>query len=66
MLKKFIGYYKPQKKLFFADMLCALVVAVCDLFYPMITRSILQDYVPNKNLRLIIVWASVLLGIYLL
>lgn len=66
MLKKFIGYYKPQKKLFFADMLCALVVAVCDLFYPMITRSIIQDYVPNKNLRLIIVWASVLLGIYLL
>ena len=43
MLKQFIGYYKPQKKLFFADMLCDLVVAVCDLFYPMITRSIIQE-----------------------
>ena len=42
------------------------MVAVCDLFYPMITRSIIQDYVPNKNLRLIVVWASVLLGTYLL
>ena len=66
MLKKFISYYKPHKKLFIADMFCALIVAVCDLFYPTITENIINDYVPNQNLRLLLVWAGVLLGIYIL
>ncbi|MDD6032890.1 MAG: ABC transporter ATP-binding protein [Oscillospiraceae bacterium] len=66
MLKKFIQYYKPQMGLFLADMFCALIVAVCDLFYPTITQNIINDYVPNQNLRLLLIWAGVLLGIYLL
>lgn len=66
MIKRFIGYYKPHRKLFYFDMFCALIVAVCDLFYPMITRNIIQDYVPNRQLRLMIVWVLVLLGLYIL
>lgn len=45
MLKRFISYYKPVKKIFIADMICAFAVAVCDLFYPMITRNIINIYV---------------------
>lgn len=59
-------YYKPHLGLFIADMVAALLIAVCDLFYPMITRSIINDYVPNQNLQLFLVWALVLLGIYIL
>ena len=66
MLKQFLSYYKPHKKLFAADMCCALLVAICDLFYPMIAKNIINDYVPNQKLRLLIVWAIVLVGIYLL
>ena len=66
MLRKFIQYYKPHRALFLADMFCAFIVAVCDLFYPTITENIINDYVPNQNLRLLLVWAGVLLGIYLL
>ncbi len=66
MIKQFLSYYKPHKKLFFADLLCALVVAICDLFYPMITRNIIDDYVPNRNLRMLVVWAVALVLIYLL
>ncbi|MDL2324012.1 ABC transporter ATP-binding protein/permease [Ruminococcaceae bacterium OttesenSCG-928-A16] len=58
-------YYKPHLGLFAADMVAALLIAVCDLFYPMITRSIINDYVPNQNLRLVLVWAGALLLIYL-
>ncbi|WP_426348160.1 ABC transporter ATP-binding protein [Alloiococcus sp. CFN-8] len=65
-LKKFISYYKPHKKLFFIDMLSAFTVALCDLFYPMIARNIINDYVPNKNLRLLLVWVVVLFFIYVL
>lgn len=66
MIHKFIQYYKPHKKLFILDMLCAFLVAICDLFYPMITRNIINNYVPNQNLRLLITWAGVLFFIYIL
>ena len=36
------------------------------MFYPMIARNIMNDYVPNKNLQLLIVWAIVLVAIYAL
>ena len=47
-------------------MLCAFLVACCDLIYPMIAKDIINVYVPDRNLRLVIVWAVVLLVIYVL
>ena len=66
LLRRFISYYKPHRRLFCADMICAFIVAVCDLFYPMIAKNMINDYVPNRNLRLLLVWGGVLLVIYLL
>lgn len=65
MLKRFAVYYKPQMKLFIADMVCALLLSVCDLIYPMITRNMLNIYIPNNQLRLLVTWAVLLLLIYL-
>ena len=64
MLKRFIPYYRPHLKLFSLDMLCALLAACCGLVYPMVTRSIINDYVPNKQLGLILIWSFILLLIY--
>ena len=64
MFKKFISYYRPHRKLFALDMFCGLLVAVCDLFYPIIARNIINEYVPNKQLRLLITWSVVMLLIY--
>jgi len=66
MLKRFISYYKPVKKILITDMLCAFAVAVCDLFYPMITRNIINIYVPNQKFQLMITWLVVLGLIYIL
>ena len=65
LVKRFVSYYKPHQKLFAIDMACAFIVAVCDLFYPIIAGNIIDDYVPNQNLRLLLIWSGVLLGIYL-
>ena len=65
LVKRFVSYYKPHRKLFAIDMACAFIVAVCDLFYPIIAGNIIDDYVPNQNLRLLLIWSGVLLGIYL-
>ena len=65
MLKRFISYYKPVKRIFITDMICAFIVAVCDLFYPMITRNIINIYVPDQNFQLMITWLIVLGIIYI-
>ena len=65
MLKSFIHYYKPHWKLFVFDMVCALVAASCDLMYPVISRNIINTYIPDKNLQLILTWCVALLVIYL-
>ena len=66
MLKSFIHYYKPHWKLFVFDMVCALVAASCDLMYPVISRNIINTYIPDKNLRLILTWCVALMVIYLM
>ncbi len=65
-LKRFFVYYKPHKKLFFFDLICSFTISVCNMFYPMIARNIMNDYVPNENLRLLITWGIVLACIYAL
>ena len=65
-IKRFFRYYKPHKKLFLFDLVCSFLISVCNMFYPMIARNIMNDYVPNENLRLLIVWAIVLAAIYAL
>lgn len=64
MFKKFISYYSPYKKLFFMDLFAAFMVALIDLVYPMITRNIINDAVPNGNLRMIIIFCITLFIIF--
>ena len=64
MLKKFISYYKPHLGIFIFDMCAAIVIAVCNLFYPTIAKNIINEYVYESTPRLLILFSLVLLGIY--
>lgn len=64
MLKKFIAYYKPHKKLFVLDMFASLLISVLGMVYPIVTRQMLNIYIPNKNIRMIIIFGASLLVIY--
>lgn len=68
--KKFLSYYKPYRKLFLADMLCALTAAGISLVYPLIVRYITQDVLVNNEInqaiQIIIRLAAVLVGLALL
>ena len=66
MIKRFISYYKPYKKLFFLDMLAAFIAAACDLVYPMMTRTLVNDSIPNRNIRMLVVFAVTLIIIYII
>lgn len=66
MLRNFISYYKPYRTLFFIDMVCALLVSLCNLIYPYLAKDIINVYVPERNLEMILLWAGILLGVYLI
>ncbi len=66
MIKQFIKYYKPYKKLFILDILAAFTLALCDLAYPMITRNIIDEVVPSKDTRMLVVFAITLILIFIL
>ncbi|MEG0692888.1 MAG: ABC transporter ATP-binding protein [Oscillospiraceae bacterium] len=65
MIKKFMSYYRPHLKLFIFDMTCAFIAALCDLFFPMIAGNIIDVYVPNRQIRLLLVWSATLLCIFI-
>lgn len=65
MLKKFISYYKPHLPLFILDMLAAVVVAVCNLFYPTVAKNIINGFgTDNITLDVIFMNALLLLCVY--
>ena len=66
VLRRFIKYYRPYRKLFFIDLFCALVVSAADLFYPMLAKDVINIYIPDKNIRMVLTFGGVLLGIYLI
>lgn len=66
MIKKFTSYYRPHKKLFFLDIFCAFLIAILDLIFPMITRRILQDTLPNRNIRALVIFLFILVIIYII
>lgn len=47
-LRQFISYYRPHKKLFVLDMVCALLIAVIDLSFPIVSRYAMTQLLPGK------------------
>ena len=64
MLKRFISYYRPHKTIFVLDMLASLLVALVGIVYPIITREMLNELIPNKQYRMIVFAGIGLLLLY--
>lgn len=66
MLKRFLSYYRPHMRLFVLDMLASLCVSLIGIVYPVITRKMLNELIPDKEYRMIVWMALALLGLYFL
>ncbi|MDP4118863.1 MAG: ABC transporter ATP-binding protein [Bacillota bacterium] len=66
MFKDFVGYYKPFRGLFIADMVCAFLASMCDLYYPMITRVMINDYIPHGLINKLVLVGMIMLVLYIL
>ncbi|MBO4534905.1 MAG: ABC transporter ATP-binding protein, partial [Clostridia bacterium] len=65
IIRSFVSYYRYDVPTFVADMLCAFVYAVGGLCYPMLSRPILNTYIPNGDTKHIIIFCAALLGVYI-
>ncbi|HPE68347.1 MAG TPA: ABC transporter ATP-binding protein [Thermotogota bacterium] len=60
MIRKFIAYYRPHWKLFSIDLTCAFLMAGIDLVFPQYTRKALDSFIPEGNVRGLVIAAIVL------
>ena len=64
MLKRFIHYYKPHKKMLFLDMLASLLISVIGMVYPIVTNKMLNIYIPEKMYGTIVIAGLIVLALY--
>lgn len=65
MIKRFVKYYKPHMRLFLLDIVCAFALSGISLIYPVLTRRMINEFVPNRELRLMLIFAGILLLLYI-
>lgn len=64
MLKRFLKYYKPHKKIFALDMSASFMISIIGIIYPIITRNMLNIFIPERRYNLIVLSGVMLLSIY--
>ncbi len=65
MLKRFIGYYKPHKKMFALDMLAAFMISLIGMVYPVVTNKMLNEYFPERKYKFIVIAGIIVLILYI-
>lgn len=65
MLKRFLKYYLPYKKILTITLLGAVLTSLAELFFPMYLRYIMNDILPQHNVSALLKNAGVLLCLYL-
>ncbi len=64
MLKRFVSYYKPHKKILILDLLASFLVSLIGVAYPVVTREMLGDLIPNRKYTAVVMAGVVLLLLY--
>jgi len=66
MLRRFIRYYKPHRKLLALDLLASLLISIIGMVYPIVTNKMLNEYIPQKMYSTIVIAGLIVLGLYIL
>jgi len=64
MIKRFLSYYKPHKKLLAMDLAASFLVSAIAILYPIATRTMLNDLIPTRKYRMIVLVGCGLLALY--
>lgn len=47
LIREFVRYYQPHLRVFALDLFCALMIALIDVLFPVVTRRMLYIYIPE-------------------
>ena len=62
----FLHYFKNHRRLFAIDITCAMLIALIDLAFPLVTRASLYDLLPNGKYGVFFALMAGCLGFYIL
>ena len=65
-LAVFLSYFGPHWKLFAIDMICACLLSVIDLIFPIVSRRSMQVLLPSKLFTAFFIVIAILLAAYVL
>ena len=54
VVRRFLAYYQPYKRLFMLDFSCAVVAAVLELSFPLFVNYLIDTLLPSLNWPLIL------------
>ena len=66
MFKRFVHYYHNHKLILALDMIAAFLIAVTGIGYPILTRIMLNEWIPAGELRYIIIGGVSLVAVYVI
>ena len=66
MLSIFLRFFRPHRRLFILDMVCAFFVAVIDLLYPIVSRRAMNTLLPAHAFRAFFTVMLVIVAAYVL
>ena len=64
LLRIFLSYFKPHRRLFALDMTCAFLIAVVDLAFPLVSRTALYTWLPEKQFRVFFIVMAAVVAAY--
>ena len=65
-LRVFLHYFGNHKRLFAVDITCAVLIALIDLAFPLVTRKSLYDLLPNGKYQVFFALMSTAMAFYVL
>ena len=60
VMGRFVSYFKPHWKLFLLDMACAVLIAVVDIIFPIVSREALNRWLPQQEYRVFFLVMAIL------
>ena len=60
-----LSYFKPHRGLFVLDLVCATIVALVDLAFPLVTRKSMYDLLPNQQYRAFFTVMAVMMAAFI-
>ena len=66
LIPAFLHYFRPHRKLFLLDMSCAFAIAVIDLIFPLVSRTAMYEWLPDKKYSVFFVVMGIMAGAFVL